>query len=302
MPDDITADLDLRRPDVPVTLTELAARTNAGVEITDARHRVLDTVRTHGYQLTHPADWVLFKAPEEHGGQVTAYLQDAGCDRVRDLFGIEVFNITRPEKIPGNEPGQFLYVISGDGRCKLTGQTVEQMEGGRSSTDDFCRDKTGAELELAVRKAARANLDGNITRELAGMKAVPAEELARAWEGSGKKLDACRLGRGFGSRAERLGATAAGAPQVPPPVCGVCGTTAVYRPAANGRGAFYGCPKYQSHRDRKWTKDAEAWLREHAAQAAATAPPPAAAAAPAVCGVCGKPQADHANADHDYGA
>lgn len=269
--------LTLRRPDVPTSLNQLAALKGEATEVVQARALVLTTLRTAAIRMTSPEDWLLFKAPDEQGGQVVGYLQDCGCDRVRDLYGIEVFDISKPERVTANDGESFMYLLEGSGRCKVTRQTVEVMEGGRSSTDDFCRGKEGAELELAVRKAARANLDGNVTRELAGMKSVPAEELIRAWEGTPKKIEQCRRGRGFGSRSERLGANSEKAPDVEPPVCPHCGTKGVYRPGKDNRGAFYGCPKFKSHEDKRWIVDAEKWQREQAAKAA----PATAAAAPA---------------------
>jgi len=256
----------------PTTIGELATlRGTAPLDVIEARVQIVETLRRASIRATHPEDWLLFKAPDEAGGQIVGYLQDAGCDRVRDLWGIEIFGIGRPEKIAGDQPGVFHYVITGNGRCKLTKQTVEAMEGGRSSTDDFCKDRTGADLELSVRKAARANLDGNITRELAGLKAVPIEEIERAWTGTAKKTAQCRHGRGFGSRSERLGAEPASAPDVQAPKCGVCGALSRYRPASGSRGAFYGCPNYQKHADRKWTMDAAKWI-EQAKKTAAAAP------------------------------
>lgn len=294
-----TTTLDLRRPDVPTTIEQLAARKGEAVEIIEARGLILSTARLLGIKHTHPEDWVLYKAPEDAGGQVVAYLQDAGCDRVRDIFGIEVFDVSRPEKIAGTEAGVFHYVISGSGRCRLTLQVVEAMEGGRSSTDDFCKDKTGAELELAVRKAARANLDGNITRELAGLKSVPVGELARAWEGTAKKVEACRKGRGFGTRDERLGGKPVTGPDVEPPVCPHCKATGIYRPAKGTRGAFYGCPNYQKHPQQKWVVDAAKWSDQ-----AKTSQPPVDSKQPTaderLCDACGKRKVDHATADHDF--
>jgi hypothetical protein len=264
-----TQALALRKPETPVTLSELAAMKGEAVEIIEARVLVLETLRKASIRATSPEDWLLFKAPEEQGGQIVGYLQDCGCDRVRDLYGIEIFGISKPEKVVANEPGVFHYLITGSGRCKLTRQVVEEMEGGRSSTDDFCKGKTGAELELAVRKAARANLDGNITRELAGMKSVPLDDIKRAWEGTPKLVDHCRKGRGFGTRDERLGGRSEKAPDVDPPVCPHCGTKGAYRPGKDGRGAFYGCPKYQSHSDKKWIVDAAKWIAEQAAKPSA---------------------------------
>jgi hypothetical protein len=269
--------LALRRPDVPVTLVDLAALKGEAVAIIEARIQVVDTLRRASIRATSPADWLLFKSPDEQGGQVVGYLQDCGADRVRDLWGIEIFDVRQPEKVVGNDPTIFHYLIRGSGRCKLTKQILEEVEGGRSSTDDFCKGKTGLDLELAVRKAARANLDGNITRELAGMKSVPLEAIAEAWEGTKKRVEECRRGRGFGSRDERVGGRSEKAPDVDPPVCPHCKTPGVYRPAKGDRKAFYGCPNYEKHRDKKFIVDATEW----AAKAAVAPAPPANGAATA---------------------
>lgn len=276
--------LALRKPSVPITLSELAVLKGEAAEILEARIRVLETARKAGIRATHPTDWVLFKAADDQGGQIVGYLQDSGCERVRDIFGISISNVSAPEKIAGADPGQFHYVVRGDGHCTLTAQMTEGIEGGRSSTEDFCKDKTGAALELAVRKAARANLDGQIVRELAGLAAVPIAELEAAWTGTHKGVADCRRGRGFGSRSERLGATATrgGAPDVEPPICPHCGTKGVYRPARDGRAAFFGCPNYEKHRDKKFIVNAEQWVAEQQQKAAAPAangkPTPAPAA------------------------
>jgi hypothetical protein len=238
-------------------------------DIIAARETIIATLRMASLRATYPTDYVAFKSPD---GAVVLYLQDAGCHRVRDLWGIEIYGVSKPEKVAGEEPGTFHYIVTGNGRCRITGQTVEGVEGGRSSTDDFCRGKHGAELDMDVRKAARANLNGNATRELAGLKAIPIEELERAWQGTSKKVSQCRLGRGFGSQAERFGASPAGVPDVPPPVCGVCKAIAVYRPATSTRGAFYGCPSYQQHPNQKWIQDADKWIAQQTKAAAAMPP------------------------------
>lgn len=263
--DDTTSTaLDLRRPDVPVDLNELAARKAEAHEIMEARGQVLATARKIMIAATFPTDYVLFKSPT---GQITAYLQDHGADRVRDILGIEVFDVSRPERIATNDPAVFHYIVSGSGRSKVTGQTIENVEGGRSSTDDVCKGKTGAELELLVRKSARANLDGSITRELAGLKSVPISELEEVWKNQPrKKIADCPLGRGFGSRDERFGAAPANAPDVDPPICPHCKSKGVYRPAKDNRRAFYGCPKYSTHPDKKFIIDAEKWIADHPAK------------------------------------
>ena len=271
--------LELRRPDVPVDLNDLAALRAEGVQIIQSRQLILETLRKAAIRVTSPADWVLYKAPEEAGGQIVGYLQDCGCDRLRDLYGIEIFNVLPAEKFSADDPNVFHYLIKGSGRCKLTGQILEEVEGGRASDDDVCKGKKGIALELLVRKSARANLDGNITRELSGLKSVPIEELEQAWEGTKKKIEQCRKGRGFGTAAERLGANKETAPDVEPPTCPHCqppNTVKLkYREGKGNRGAFYGCPNYEKHPQQKIIVDAAKWIAEQqqkktAAPAAAT--------------------------------
>src|SRR5512146_1071396 len=129
-----------RTPSVPVTLAELAALKGEALEVVEARVQVLETLRKAAIKATSPEDWLLFRSPD---GGVTGYLQDCGADRVRDLYGIEIFNVSLPQKEAGMG-GEFTYIITGSGRCKLTKQVLENVEGGRSSTDDFCSGKKGA--------------------------------------------------------------------------------------------------------------------------------------------------------------
>lgn len=222
----VTEALDLRHPAAPATLEQISALGDAGIEIVRARSLVLQTLRTASIMATNPEDWLLFQAFDRRDGseRTVAYLQDAGCDRVASLWGIEIFDISKPEKIMANDgAGSFMYLVTGSGRCSITGQNVEQMEGGRSSLDDFCKGETGTALELKVRKAARANLDGNIVRELTGLKSVPLDQLKAGWQGL-KDWNRCVKGRGFGSGSAAQGAGTA-APvdmSAPVPNCPVC--------------------------------------------------------------------------------
>jgi hypothetical protein len=263
----------IRHPGAPTNLNELAGRKGEAVEIIEARVQVVETLRRASIRLTSPADWLLFKAPDDQGGQIVGYCQDSGAERFRDLWGIDVFDVSDPEKITGNDANVFTYIVRGSGRCRITGQTLEQIEGARSSTDDFCKGVTGVALEVLVRKAARANLDGGVTRELAGMKSVPVEEIEEAWKGTPKKIEQCRHGRGFGTRDERLGARNAKAPAVDPPVCPHCQSVGVFRPGKDGRPGFYGCPKYQSHPQQRFIVDAAEWEKGAASRAAAAGSP-----------------------------
>lgn len=272
---DGAAELVLRRPDVPITLAQLAALKGEAVEVIQARVQIIETLWRASIRLTSPEDWVLYKAPDEAGGQIVAYCEDAGCERFRKLWGITIYNLGKPEKIVGTDPGDFIYEISADGRCAITGEIVEQMTGARSSTDDYAKGATGAALERKVKVAARANLDGGIVRELAGMKSVPVQELESAWKGTPKTIDRCRKGRGFGTRDERLGGGERPDVDVVPPPCPVCGKPMQLRKGS--KGFFYSCGDYRAHGRDARTVDLETWKQNPASRK----PAPAATPAPA---------------------
>src|SRR5262245_55127207 len=72
---------------VPATLDELAARKADALAIIQARIDIIAMVRLNALRRgLHPHDCVLFKSPD---GLVTAFVEDAGCDRVRPFYGIE---------------------------------------------------------------------------------------------------------------------------------------------------------------------------------------------------------------------
>lgn len=246
------------------SLTDLSSRLDKGVEIIRARAQILEIARKAAIRMTSPEDFLLFKDKE---GRVVGYLQDCGCDRVRDLFGISVFKVSHPEKVVQPD-GSYTYIVTGSGKCSLTQQIIEGIEGGRSSTDDFITRAnpplSGAAMELAVRKAARANLDGNITRELSGLKSVPLEEIEAAYSGdSTKTRKRFREGRGFGAGSERSTQGEQAPDHVEAPKCPKCKVEMVLRKGTGKRGeyAFYGCPNFKS-KDCKETIQESDWLEE----------------------------------------
>jgi hypothetical protein len=188
------------------TIEDLA-QTEEGVDIIERGILIIKTLRAASIALTHPQDWVLFKAED----RITGYCQDAGCQRFSDLWGIEIVNLGTWERAEDPDTKDFSYSITADGISKRTGQTVTGITGVRYSTEDFItRRKLGRlQIDAEVRKAARANLHGSIVRELAGMKQVPEEELNSVWaqaQMTGKTSAKCNRGRGFGTQAQRLGA------------------------------------------------------------------------------------------------
>lgn len=239
---------DLVRPSVPTTIEELAAH-GAGVGIIEQRGQIIKTLRQLSLQLIMPSDVTLFKTPD---GIITGFVGDSGCDRVKSIWGIQISNLGDMERIDDPETGEFAFRITGDGLCKLTGEAVDSMEGIRYSTEPYAQQKSaGIQRTVAVQKAARANLDGGITRELTGLKSVPVEEFQKAWEGTWKKWEMCNKGRGFGSAETRVGGAdeKVGIDQADIPRCGFCKDQPqlVYRPAKGDRGAFWGCRNYAAH-------------------------------------------------------
>jgi len=256
---------------IPHTLDELAARKRDAMTIVEARIDVLKRVRVWALRSTWPQDFVLFRSDD---GLVIAYLEDAGCDRIRPYFGIEIVGVTEPAKTTMAD-GSYYYTIRAGGICKLTGEILEPVEGGRASTDDFVKHVTDPlQKDLNVRKAARASVDGIVVRTLAGVQSIAIEELREAWQGTTKQVDQCRKGRGFGTKSERFGGAREGDPTVTPPECPVCKVALRYIPAKDNRPAFYGCPTYTKHPNRKVTVDAAKWIADHTPKPApeATAP------------------------------
>lgn len=265
--------LELRKPSIPTTINELASLDETkGRTAVEKRTEILATLRKLSIQLTMPQDWTLFRAVDDRGEVITAFLGDQGCDRIKGLWGIQVDNIGEPELIEDTQTGEFAYSITGNGNCRITGESVYDMEGIRYSNEKYAQEKPeGIQRRVAVKKAARANLDGGITRELAGMKSVPIQELDKAWEGSWKTSALCAKGRGFGSKDARMGAgddKTGGIDPADVPMCDVCKVKLVYRPAKK----FFGCPSYSKHPETKVIVSLEDLQKQIAAKKAAAPP------------------------------
>src|SRR5262245_9546330 len=128
--DPVDPAIALRDPHVPATLDDLAALRGGVVEVVEARATALEVSRKRGIRLTSPEDWLLFKNKE---GRVRAFLDDAGAGRVRDILGVEVFDVQDPVKVMAPDGQSFMFTQIASGRSKTTGQVVERVEGGRAS-------------------------------------------------------------------------------------------------------------------------------------------------------------------------
>lgn len=250
---------------IPTTLAEIADAKDGGRAIMEARLQVWETARLGGIRMTSEGDWLLFRAVDPDGvTRITAFLQDSGCQRVRPILGIDCTPAAKGFERIEAEDGEFAYSIEGNGFCQLTGQTIKSAQGLRYSTDDFCKGLTPIMKEMRVRQAARANLDGGITRKLSGLSSVPVEELERSWKGTGKQWQRCAKGKGFGTRRDREGGVserageAAAVSGVPTdqPHCPSCGGGMRFK--AEGKyGPWWSCKNYPNC---KGTVDHEKWL------------------------------------------
>lgn len=251
---EIIQDLAVTRPSMPVTVDELAVIPDErGIQVIQARFKIIDSLRRASISLTSPQDWLLFKTPE---GAVTAFLQDSGCKRIWQIWGIEIQPTGEFEKITDDETGDFAYRCFGNGVSKVTGLFVEQIEGVRYSNENYCKDLPKLQQEVRVKQSAIANRDGNIIRALTGLKSVALEMLEEVWKGTGKNTALCNLGKGYGSRTERRGAEVHDqAPKdIPPPICAVCKKNMKYVPAGANYSAFYSCPDKKKGPDGKYNE------------------------------------------------
>jgi hypothetical protein len=251
--------LDLRSPRVPITVEEIAALgTEQADAVIKARVQIIKTLRAASIKQCHASDWVLYK--DTRTGRVLAYLEDKGAQRLMPLWGIGITRITPATRENSEDGESYAYTVVGDGYCNVTRQEVLSMEGTRYSTERFAEEKTaGIQRETSVKKAARANLEGRIVRNLAGLNGVPLDELILVTGDKDFELKASK-GRGYGTQDERAGAANA-AHGIDPgdiPNCEACESLKpsvlvklVFRPGKEGREGFFGCVNYQKHENKK---------------------------------------------------
>jgi hypothetical protein len=264
-PEVIQEETSLVKPSIPVTVDQLAAlEDEAGLLVVERRHKIVDTLRRASISLTNPQDWLLFRADN----RVTAFLQDSGCQRIMPLWGIEItpkggFVETRVNDDPA---GDYAITCYADAYCNVTNQMMKDIEGTRYSDEDFVNGYhplPPIKKKIRIQQAAVANRNGNAVRKLTGLSNVAIELIQEVWKGSGKSIDLCAHGKGFGSKQERAGAQVQEAAHVPAgkePKCETCGAVMKFWPAGISKTsnkpypAFWSC----SSKDHKYSiKDEE---------------------------------------------
>lgn len=246
---------------IPVSIDEIAAQ-EGGEALVQRAIEIMKALRAASIALTHPSDWVLFKAENA----TTAFLQEVGCQRIQDLWGVEIYDLSPWTRTDDPDTKDFSYSITATGHSNRTGQTVYGITGTRYSYEPFITKRKLPALQIIneVQKAARANLNGNIVRELAGMKSVPIQELDLVWQLAkmSKTSNDCAKGRGFGTADERVGGASNKTGGLEPadiPVCDYCDPPVklVYRESGN----FWGCPMYKKHESKKMTINHDVLLK-----------------------------------------
>ena len=245
--------LDLRRPDAPMTVEEIAALgEEQALAIINSRVQIIRTLRAESIRQTRPQDWLLFK--DINTGRVIGYLQDAGCQRIAPLWGVEVRNITSPKRENSEDGKSYAFTIMGDGFCSITQRSLLNIEGTRYSTEKYAEQHPeGIQREMAVKKAARANLEGTIVRGLTGLKNVPLQDLITA-SGIEKFEAMAAKGRGYGSQEQRAGSGASTEHGIDPadfPECDICRIPLLWRSGKDGKDGFFGCKNWESHKETK---------------------------------------------------
>ena len=221
---------DLAKPGTPVSVDDLALlEIGRGEQIVLQRAQILATSRAASIRQTEPNDWTLFKT---ESGQEYGYLGDQGCQRIKRIWGIQLSNLGPLPNDPyyefreGKEETEYSCRMTGDGYCELTKEHFFALEGVRYSDDPSAlQQPAGQRRRDHVATITRRNLEGRLTRRAGGLEAVPVEELAKNWEGTWKKIAMCNHGRGYGSRAERMGAQVQQSDELRPgeePICEQC--------------------------------------------------------------------------------
>jgi hypothetical protein len=99
-PPAVEGTLALRRPDTPVTLSELAALKGEALEVIEARVQILETLRKAAIRATSPEDWLpwTLQAASQLAAGLIAY---AYLSRQARRFQTRIDELTRLEAANG---------------------------------------------------------------------------------------------------------------------------------------------------------------------------------------------------------
>lgn len=222
--DEILQETELAEKAERALLDSLAKNPN-GAAIFDQRTKLIESCYLSAIRRTRPQDWVITKDRQEN---VTAMLCASGAALVAEVYGIEVENMRPLEK--GNfKPeraqlpnGQFELRGWCDAYSRVNGRKVYSLSGARRSDEDFTGRSVDGKGNLTVKSDERAGANPSdlasatytllltkAVRVLCSMTRVPVSDLEKAWDGTGKKVEQCRAGHGFGSSSGRAASAVA---------------------------------------------------------------------------------------------
>lgn len=189
------------------------------------RKRLLEAFWVESVAMTNPEDWVLNRDRE---GKVEAMIAAEGARKVAQVYQIELRDLSPVVD------GMFQPSVSdlGDGIFSLRGSATAHSAGleqsivveiEKRSDEDFTGRSVDAQGHLTKSPSQRSGswqgdlqsavLTGLLTkavRHLCAMGRVPVRDLEAAWKDTGKKVDDCRKGQGWGTSGERTASGLAG--------------------------------------------------------------------------------------------
>src|SRR3990167_9382850 len=157
----------------------------AAIKRIETAIQMLERIRKASIAATYPSDWIIHTSTDSDGAVIrqVGYLQDVGAERAGKPWGI---GISAPAIEREDFPdGTYSYHMIAEAWSRVTGERFEYVEGSRWSGAGFFQRKSadGPNEKVdptAVRKSAWANLHGRAVRSLAGLNAVPLDQLTAA--------------------------------------------------------------------------------------------------------------------------
>ncbi|MCJ7828749.1 MAG: hypothetical protein MUP81_03290 [Dehalococcoidia bacterium] len=135
--------------------------------------QIIDGCTKVSIQRTNAKDWV------KMGGAY--YLQATGAQKIRPIWGI--YYRDRHVTKETNPDGSYTFIVTGTVGSKLLdqlyGETIIDIEGGRSSNDPFFVKGEREPDPMDVRKASIANWEARAVTALLGLKNFTVEDLKR---------------------------------------------------------------------------------------------------------------------------
>lgn len=200
------------------TLLDRLSREESPLKAFLQRKNLLESFWVEAVRMTNPEDWVLNRDRE---GKLEAMIAAEGARKVAMVYQIELRDLAPVSDgmfAPvATDLGNDVYSFRGSAvaySATTGGKQIVEIE--KRSDEDFTGRSVDAAGHLTRGSGQRAGswqgdlqsavLTGLMTkavRQLCAMGRVPVRDLETAWKDTGKKVEDCRKGQGFGSSGER---------------------------------------------------------------------------------------------------